>query len=57
MEAKWRGTFLVLVATTTSIKVDGITAWVHIRLAHVADTNWIAAKYPSNPPSARPEKP
>lgn len=49
LEAKWRGLFLVLLTTQTSIKVDGVTSWVHVRPAPVPDANWIAAKHPSNP--------
>ena len=39
LEAKWRGPFLVLLTTPTSIKVDEVTAWVHIRSAPVPDAN------------------
>ena len=49
LEAKWRGLFLVLLTTQTSIKVDGVTSWVHVRPAPVPDANWIAARYRSNP--------
>jgi hypothetical protein len=65
LEAKWKGSFLVLLATPTAVKVDGITAWfhvTHVRPTPVPDANWIAE--PNNPirlkiacPSARPEKP
>jgi hypothetical protein len=67
VEAKWKGPFLVLLTTPTAVKVDAVTAWVHIthiRPAPAPETNWIAARYPSNPlnlkithTSASPEKP
>ena len=38
-----------MLTTPTSIKMDGVTAWVDIRPAPVPDTNWIAARHPSNP--------
>jgi hypothetical protein len=57
----------VFLNNPTSIKVDGVTAWVHViyvRLAPEPDANWIAARHLSNPlklkitcPSAMPEKP
>ena len=39
----------MVLTTPTSIKMDGVTAWVDIRPAPVPDTNWIAARHPSNP--------
>jgi hypothetical protein len=52
LEAKWKGPFLVLLTTPTSIKVDEVTAWVHVthvRLAPVPKTNWISARHPNIP--------
>jgi len=52
LEAKWKVPFLVLLTTLTSIKVDGVTAWVHVtpvRPASAPDANWIAARHSSNP--------
>jgi hypothetical protein len=52
LEARWRRPFLVLLTNLTSIKVDGVTAWVHIthvRLAPAPGANLIAARHPSNP--------
>jgi hypothetical protein len=48
LEAKWKGSFLVFLTIPTSIKVEGITAWVHIthvRIAPAPDVNWIAATH------------
>jgi hypothetical protein len=39
LEAKWSGLFLVLLTNHTSIKMDGVTAWVHIRSAPAPDVN------------------
>jgi hypothetical protein len=30
LKTKWKGLFLVFLTTLTSIKVDGVTAWVHV---------------------------
>ena len=52
LEAKWKGPFLVVLTTPTSIKVDGVTSWVHVtpvRSAPMPDTNWIAARLTNNP--------
>ena len=38
----------MLLTTLTSVKVDGVTAWVHIRSAPAPDTNEIAARHLSN---------
>ena len=38
LEAKWNGPFLVLLTTLTSIKVDGVTAWVHMPTGQHPDT-------------------
>jgi hypothetical protein len=67
LEANWEDPFLVLLTTLASVKMTGITVWVHIthiRPAPESDANWIAARHLSDSlklkltcPSARPEKP
>ena len=38
LEPCWKGSLLVLLATPTALKVDGITAWVHASHVKPADT-------------------
>ena len=54
LEAKWKGPFLVLLTTPTSIKVGRVTTWVHIthvRQAPASDTNRRAASHTQDTPT------
>ena len=56
MEAKWKGTFLVLLTTPTSVKVDGVMAWVHvthIRPAPVPKCQLVSNQTPKQPSQAQ----